>query len=117
MGTQGGARLLTGESGFLIAEGEWARLIGELGPLIGLAMIAIRIGVIAGAVGPSLRHLRKGDPLPWLLLGAAALTVPQGQWGQPTSLGFAVIAGGLLLASCANPLKRMGQAHENATAR
>ena len=39
MGTQAGAKLLTGERGFIIAEGEWARIVGEMGPILGIGLI------------------------------------------------------------------------------
>ncbi|RZK45178.1 MAG: hypothetical protein EOO61_00975, partial [Hymenobacter sp.] len=42
MGTNVGGMLLAGSRVFLVAEGEWGRIIGELGPLMGLAVIAIR---------------------------------------------------------------------------
>src|SRR5207245_1971253 len=39
MGTNVGAKLLTGQTDFLISEQEWGRLIGEMGILLGLAAI------------------------------------------------------------------------------
>jgi hypothetical protein len=45
MGTNVGAMLLTGKQVFLIAEGEWGRLIGEMGPLLGLTVIVIRVSL------------------------------------------------------------------------
>lgn len=99
MGTNVGAMLLTGGLTFLIAEGEWGRSIGELGPILGLGLVFIRIG-LAGSLGvESFRKLRSGDLLPWMLLSNGLMLVAQGGWGQPTSLGFATLAGGLLMAS------------------
>ena len=99
MGTNAGSQLLTGKAQFLIAEEEWGRIIGELGAVLGLTLIAVRVSVTAGAAVRSWRQLRFGDVLPWMLLSNAILLVPQGSWNQPTSLGFVVVGGGLLLAS------------------
>lgn len=103
LGTNAGSQLLTGEAQFLIAEGEWGRIIGELGAVLGLTLIAVRVSVTAGAAVRSWRQLRLGDVLPWILLSNAILLVPQGSWNQPTSLGFVVVGGGLLLASVRRP--------------
>ena len=99
MGTNVGSQLLTGKVSFLISEGEWGRLIGELGPLMGMFIILIRLGFSATVAVASYRKLIKGDFLPWLLLANLLLVVPQGQWGQPTSLGFSTLIGGLIIAS------------------
>jgi hypothetical protein len=45
MGTNVGSMLLTGGVSFLIAEGEWGRTIGELGPILGLGVVFLRIGM------------------------------------------------------------------------
>lgn len=99
MGTNVGAMLLTGGFYFLIAEGEWGRAIGELGPILGLGLVFIRIGLAINLGFESFRKLRTGDVLPWMLLSDGFLLVAQGGWGQPTSLGFATLVGGLLMAS------------------
>lgn len=100
MGTNVGAQLLEGDRNvFLISEGEWGRLIGEMGPLLGMLAILIRL-VFSGTMAISaFRRLSEGDLLPWLLLSFALLNIPQGQWAQPTSLGFCIVCGGLTLAS------------------
>jgi hypothetical protein len=103
MGTNVGSQLLTGKVDFLIAEGEWGRLIGELGLFMGGIVIAIRIIVCVKLGIASFRRLKFGDFLPWILLSYCLLTLPQGQWSQPTSLGFSIIAGGLTLASLRAP--------------
>lgn len=99
MGTSAGAALLSGKVQYLIAEGEWQRLMGELGFLLGLIVIGMRLAVCGFAAMKSGRALLRGDLLPWMLLSNAITVLPQGNWGQPTSLGFSTIAGGLLLAS------------------
>lgn len=103
MGTNVGSMLLSGDRGFLIAEEEWARVIGELGPLMGLAVIFLRLSLCAKIALASYQKLTLGDLLPWMLLSFGLLIVPQGQWAQPTSLGFSTLIGGLMLASLRSP--------------
>ena len=99
MGTNVGSFLITRQRAFLISEGEWGRLIGELGPLMGLAVIVMRLGFSYKIASASYRKLSDGDLLPWMLLSFGLLTIPQAQWAQPTALGFSTLIGGLILAS------------------
>ncbi len=99
MGTNVGAQLLSSKATFLISEGEWGRLIGEMGLLIGLLVIFLRIFFCFDISVRAYQQLSKNNALPWMMLSFALLSVPQGQWAQPTSLGFSVLAGGLVLAS------------------
>ncbi len=99
MGTNVGSMLLTGEAKFLIAEGEWGRVIGEMGFLFGFAVILIRLGFCFKLATASYMMIAKKNILPWLLLSFALLVIPQGQWAQPTILGFSTLAGGLVIAS------------------
>ena len=94
-----GSTLLSGKIVSGIAEGEWGRIIAESGPILGLLTVFARIGLSIKFSLLSLRKLGQGDLLPWLLLSFCLLTFPQGNWAQPTSLGFCVILPGLLLAS------------------
>src|SRR5215217_1136016 len=98
MGTNVGSALLTGSRKFLIAEEEWNRQIGELGAFMGIVVIAIRMGLSLKMTLFSYYELRVGNLLPWMLLGFALTNIPKGQWSQPTSLGFSVMVGGLLIA-------------------
>jgi hypothetical protein len=102
MGTNVGSMLLAGGRAFLLAEEEWERNIGELGALLGLGVIAFRLGICIRMTLKSYYKLLKGDILPWLLLSFGLLTIPQGQWAQPTALGFGVLVGGLIMASVHN---------------
>lgn len=99
MGTNVGSQVLTGETQFLIAEGEWGRLVGELGPFMGLCVILTRLALSLKLAVAAFRSLKKGNILPWMLLSYGLLTIPQGLWGQPTSLGFGIIIGGLIIAA------------------
>jgi hypothetical protein len=107
MGTNIGAMLLTGQTKFLIAEGEWGRVIGEQGPIIGLMVIFIRLSIGFRLAKACYRKLASGDFLPWLLLSFSLLSVFQGGWAQATSLGFCVISGGLTLASLKNKKQKL----------
>ena len=115
-GSNVGARLTSGEVGFMLAEEEWGKVLLELGPVLGAAFIAFRL-VVTGWLGwqawCALRQQR--NPLPLLIFTAVALTVLQGQWAPPTVLGFAVIGSGLLLGAL-NPAPILaGHASEDET--
>jgi len=99
-GTNVGAQLLTGtHDTFLLSELEWGRIIGELGPIFGLAVILLRVGLTFKLTMASYRKMLMGDLFPWLLASFGLVVIAQGQWAQPTSLGFFVMIGGLLIAS------------------
>ena len=99
MGTNVGSMLLSGSVVFLIAEGEWGRLIGEMGPILGIGVILLRIGLSIKIFTACYKKIKKGDLLPWILLSFGLLNILQGQWGAPTSLGFCTLIGGLMIAS------------------
>lgn len=99
LGTNMASILLTGERTFLIAEGEWARIIGEMGVFLGLVVLCVRVLLTVKMTRDSILKMRKGDPLAWMLLSAGAIIILQGQWAQPTALGFSSLFGGLILAS------------------
>jgi hypothetical protein len=99
MGTSAGSMLLTGGNGFLISEEEWGRIIGELGPILGISVIFIRLALVLKMALISFRKLNAGDILPWILLSFGITVIPEGQWSQPTGLGFSTLIGGLIIAS------------------
>lgn len=99
MGTNVGSQLLSGERQFLISEGEWGRIIGEMGALMGLIVIALRVGLTFKITASCYKKLTKGDLLPWLLLSYGFVNIIQGGWAQPTSLGFYTMIGGALLTA------------------
>ncbi len=104
MGTNVGARLLTGKVTFLLAEDEWSRLVLETGPVLGLLMIGLRVALAWMMLRASLRALRIGNVLPALLFGAGLFPVLFGQWGVPSIQGFAALVAGLCLAA-AQPVR------------
>ena len=102
MGTNAGSALLTGKVSFLIAEGEWLRLVGEMGFVLGVFILLIKVIFCADIFMKSYKSIRFDNILPWLLLSVGLLVILQGQWAQPTVLGFSTLLGGLILASSKN---------------
>ena len=99
IGTNGGAKFLTGRAMFLLTEGEWGRVILESGPILGLAYLAWRTILTFNLGLFSFRQLKRGEILPIMLYCAGFLSLLNGQFGQPTNLGFAVFICGLCLAA------------------
>ena len=99
LGTNAGAKIITGKRGFLISEGEWGRIIGEMGLILGLMVIIIRGGVVFKLLVDSWRSVKRDNILPWILLSFGMFMILQSPWAQPTTLGFSVLAGGLILAA------------------
>ncbi|MXV17445.1 hypothetical protein GS398_19255 [Pedobacter sp. HMF7056] len=100
MGTNAGAKLMMGNVDFfLIAEEDWARLVGEMGSLLGISVIVIRLRFCYKILTEGYKWLRENDMLPWILLSFAIYTVATGQWAQPTALGFSTLIGGWVIAS------------------
>lgn len=100
LGTNAGAMLATGKVQFLLAEGEWDRVIRESGPIFGVGYVLWRCLLTFYLFRRSLQAAREQNLLPMMLFGASAMFVVNGQWGQPTILGFAVLGSGLCLGAC-----------------
>ena len=99
IGTNGGAKFLTGRAIFLLSEGEWGRVVLESGPILGVAYLAWRTVLTFGLGLFGFRRLQHGQILPLLLYCAGFLSLLNGQFGQPTNLGFSVFICGLCLAA------------------
>jgi hypothetical protein len=99
MGSNVGSMVLTGGVSYLIAEGEWGRVLGEMGVLMGMAFLLLRLGLCIRLTVFCFKKLLNSDFLPWLLLSFCLLIVPEGQWARPTTLGFAILIAGLTIAS------------------
>jgi hypothetical protein len=99
IGTNAGAKFITGSAGFLLAEGEWARVLLESGPILGLLFLLWRTVLTFRLGWLSLRALGYSETLPIILFSASFVALLNGQFGQPTILGFAVFFSGLCLAS------------------
>lgn len=99
IGTNAGAKIMTGRRDFLIAEEEWGRIIGEMGFILGLMTILIRGGVVVKLLSDSWSMVKQNNILPWMLTSFGMFIILQGAWAQPTTLGFSVLAGGLVISS------------------
>jgi len=99
LGTAGGARLLIGRGTFLLSENEWTRILLESGPILGLAFLAWRTAFTFRLLWLSVTALKRNLVLPILLFSSGFVGLLNGQLGQPTTLGFAVVLGGLCLAA------------------
>ena len=99
VGTSGGASFLTGEASFLLAENEWSRILLESGPILGLAFLIWRTALTFKIGWFAVRQVQAGNTLPIFLFSAGLFVLLQGPFGQPTSLGFAVVLAGLCLAA------------------
>jgi hypothetical protein len=113
LGTNVGAKLSTGDRAFLIAEGAWGSLIGELGPILGVLLLLWRISLAAMMAAAAVVQSMRKNTLP-LILGSTALpALVLGGTAQPTALGFLVVGTGLMLAAC-NPTRGMLEQRQSA---
>jgi hypothetical protein len=110
-GTNAGAALMTSQRGFTLAEGEWARVILEMGPYVGLVFLSMRLGLVVWLGLKCFNAAKMGKMLPIMLFGSCATVILSGQWGQTTVLGFAALGGGLCVAALPRkrPAKEWGQ--------
>ena len=99
IGTNAGAKFLTGRQMFLLSEGEWPRCFLESGPVLGLAFVLWRIALAGSVAVVCIRAVKGGNVLPLLIFASGGLPLISGQFGQPTILGFAVFTTGLALAA------------------
>jgi len=99
LGTNVGAMLTTGKVGFIVAEAEWGRLIGEMGFVLGIMIIIVRTFFGIEILSSSYKAIAQKNLLPWMLMSWTFIAILQNQLGQPSSLGFTVVLGGLVMAS------------------
>ena len=100
LGSKVGSKLMTGGTGaYLISEGEWGRVLGEMGLVLGFFVILVRGSLVFHFTRKAWSSVSIGNALPWLLLSFGTINLLQGQWAQPTSLGFSILIGGLIVAS------------------
>jgi hypothetical protein len=103
--TNVGQKVLTTEVGFGGSEAEWGRLLYDNGFILGSLLVGYRIALAGAIVLASLRAWQRRSPQSLIFASAAFFLLLNGQWGQATTLGSAVIAGGLALAAAADPAK------------
>lgn len=99
MGTNAGAQMMTGKTSFLVSETEFGRLGGEQGIIFGGGLMALRIILAFTLAVTSFKLPQDKKLLPFILCGAACVAIAQGQWAQPSILGYATIMAGLVIAS------------------
>ena len=99
MGTNAGAQMLSGKTVFLVSETEFGRLAGEQGIIFGGGLIFLRIFLSISIAIKSWSLPQEDKLLPFIICGAACAALAQGQWAQPSILGFAIIMVGLVMAS------------------
>lgn len=105
-GTNAGNVLYAGH--FLpVAENEWNRILYEMGPLLGLMYVLMRIALATTLLRNSFLAARTGLILAMPLAGACWLSVLNGTWQQTTALGFSTLGAGLTLA--ATQSRRIGR--------
>jgi hypothetical protein len=100
LATNVGAVRAVGAKGFIVAEGAWPAMVGELGPILGFALIGWRVLLAGTLLLLALRQAVVRNTLPLILGGIALQALVIGQTSQPTGLGFLVLAAGLMLAAC-----------------
>jgi hypothetical protein len=61
--------------------------------------VILRVAMLLAVAVAALKAYRAGRTLPLLLVGAGGLDLATGQFGQPTTLGFAVFTAGLALTA------------------
>ncbi len=106
MGTNVGSQLLTGGRQFLLSEGEWGRISGEMGPVFGLPVIILRCVLGAQLFLMSIPRLFRGNALPFILLSFGLVQATISGWSQPMSLGFYTVTVGLLIASLKDDMQQ-----------
>jgi hypothetical protein len=99
IGTNAGAKFLTGRNMFLLSEGEWSRIFLESGPLFGLAYVFWRVALVVRVGLFCVASVKLGNVLPLLIFSSSFMPLLNGQLGQPTVLGFVAFATGLALAA------------------
>ena len=99
MGTNAGAKMLTGKVKFLVSEGELGRVGGEQGLIFGGGLVALRLFLAIWLFYKSVQLPNPYKLLPLAFCGTGLFLLTQGQWAQPTMLGCSVITVGLLVAS------------------
>jgi len=98
-GTNAGSFLATGERTFLLAESEWARHVLELGPLLGLVVIALRILLCLYLLRVALRAALAGHAPSLIMFGFCGPLILTAQiTGNNLMTVLPWLASGLVLA-------------------
>ncbi len=111
--TNVGQKMLTAEVGFGASEGEWGRLLYDNGYVLGALEVFYRVALAAYVAFTCLRAWRRA-PEALIFASAAFMLLLNGQWGQATTLGSAIVAGGLALAAANHLGNRSPESTSNA---
>ena len=96
--TNVGQKILTQNVGFGASEAEWGRLMYDNGLYLGSVMVAYRVALAGLIVLASFQAWQRKSGLGLIFASAGLMNLLNGEWGQATTLGAAIIAGGLALA-------------------
>jgi hypothetical protein len=99
LGTNAASALMTGTSQFLLAEGEWSRVVLEAGPLLGFSFLIYRAWLAGGIAVRAAVAAKRQYLLAWLLAWDVCRSLLLEQFSQPTNLGFVILVSGLCLAA------------------
>jgi hypothetical protein len=99
MGSNFASVLISGKASFMLAEGEWERVVLEFGPIFGLAFMGMRVWVAIYLVLQAMHSLRRKDMLAWLLVPVAVPVLLMAIMEQPTFQGFMAFGVGVCLAA------------------
>ena len=102
-GTNAASGMLRGDREFIGPEDEWGRLFFESGPIFGLLLVLLRVALTLTVAKTAYDALKQDNTLPILLFAGCGVSILNGQWGVPTSLGFAIVGAGFVLAACVDP--------------
>jgi hypothetical protein len=90
---------MTGAREFTLGESEWPRVIMEMGPVLGLTFILLRLALCVRLVRISFFSLMQENIWPLLFAVEAFFLCLNATWGQATILGFATFSCGLSFAA------------------
>jgi|694.fasta_scaffold02921_12 hypothetical protein len=99
LGTNFGAKVVTGNVGFALSETELQRVLLESGVLIGSVFLLLRQAIVVYVFHSSWRALGRFQQLPISLMFANLPVIVYGQIGRPTSMGFVVLCMAFSLAA------------------
>ena len=95
--------LIAGKRTFLLSEDEWSRIVEEMGPMLGIGVLILRVSLAAQLSIAAIKHAFAGQPLAVMLLSTSFFQIVLGNWNQPTSLGFFAVTTGLTIAALSSP--------------
>jgi hypothetical protein len=101
--TNVGQKIMTADVGFGASESEWGRLLYDNGVILGILLVGYRVVLTLTILMTALRGCWHGVLSGLVFASAGLVLLLNGQWGQATTLGSAIICGGLTLAASSLP--------------